>query len=83
MNESLRIEQLLASINSSIKGRRHYIEKNPYSEIINGLNNRVSNSRLEKFKLCYGGIVDKSIAELKNEKYDLEFMIEFLKSIVE
>ena len=82
-NYSLRIENLLSELYPDAKGTRALIAKDPYEQIFNILNGRVSLKILGDFSMWYSGISGKSIDILCDNNYDLEKLIYDLKQIVE
>lgn len=81
-NYSLQLEYLLCRLSPKVSGMRAIIAENPYDEIYNVLNGRVSVKTLEKFALHYQGIAGKSIVDLQSENYDIEKLISDLAKIV-
>jgi hypothetical protein len=79
---SLKIEHLLCQISPTAKGMRAIIAQNPYKEILNVLDGRVSIKSLEKFKMYYQGIDGRNIASLQKENYNFEILISDLTKII-
>ena len=80
---SLRIENLLCKLSPKVKGMRAIIARNPYEEIFNVLNGRISTNSLEKFVMKYQGILGKSITDLQLENYNIDAFIFDLQTIIE
>ena len=80
---SLRIESLLCKVNESMREKSDEILLNPYEEIISALQYRVSQEKLDKFKLWYQAISGYKLQELIDHNYDIEQLINNLRHVVE
>lgn len=80
---SLRIEALLCKVNESMREKSDEILLNPYEEIISALQYRVSQEKLDKFKLWYQAISGYNLQELIDHNYDIEQLINNLRHVVE
>lgn len=80
---SLRIEALLCKVNESMREKSDEILLNPYEEIISALQYRVSQEKLDKFKLWYQAISGYKLQELIDHNYDIEQLINNLRHVVE
>ena len=79
---SLQIEILLRSVNSSMNQKSDEILRDPYEAIITAVEYRVSQTKFEKFQLCYQGICGKSLQELVNEHYDVNQLLKDLQQLI-
>ena len=79
---SILIENTLRTITEKTYKRTTEISLNPYEEIILVLENRISQEKLNKFKLHYQGIIGHTLQELLDDNYDIELLIKDLKEAV-
>ena len=79
---SLRIEALLCEVNSAMYGKSDDILLNPYEEIVSAIEHRISQEKLEKFRLYYQVASGQSLQELIDENYDLELLLNDLRDLI-
>ena len=80
---SRRIEALLRKIVGASYQKSDEIRLNPYGEIVSVLEYRISQEKLDWFRLCYQAIDGKNLQELLNKNFDVEKLIKDLQQIIE
>ena len=82
-NISLRIEALLCKVNQSMYQKSNEILLNPYESIILAVQYRITQEKLDKFKMSYEAITGYSLQELINDNYDIEQLLNDLKKLID
>ena len=80
---SILIENLLIKINPEMYLKSDQISLSPYDAIISVLSCRVSQEKLDRFKLYYQAISGKMLQELIDENYDVERLLNDLREMIE
>ncbi len=80
---SILIETLLRKANSCSYRKSDQILFNPYEEIIVALEYRVSQEKIDRFKMCYQGISGQTLQELIDNQYDVEQLLKDIRELVE